>query len=303
MRALQSIAESLLIETSASRAVVQVVSPDRQPCIEGEAVSHGMRQIRNDGPAGDLGEDELCTQLAHGGSIMVQADLERATPPVARPLVERYGARARMLAPVLQNGALAAVVSVHDSRGTRQWSPSDVDALQRASESVRAVLDQRVSRHLAMTEDDLRDAAIQAVLDGVRQGLRVQRCTLRQNVSALYAFPVTHESRGEGVWSLRGDFTIVQTGQPVIEKMIAERLQVVQNDTRNASSDPLFHVMLKHYGDMRAQIVTPLFREGGLAAVLSIHSLKELRTWSAEETALARSAAQTLGLIVGATLS
>ena len=54
--------------------------------------------------------------------------------------------------------------------------------------------------------------------------------------------------------------------------------------------------------DMRAQIVTPLFREDTLAAVLSVHSLKELRSWSGEETALARSAARLLGLLVGATL-
>ena len=99
------------------------------------------------------------------------------------------------------------------------------------------------------------------------------------------------------------DRTIIQSGQPVIEKMLAERTQVVQNDTRNASTEPLFHVMLKHYGDMRAQIVTPLFREDTLAAVLSVHSLKELRSWSGEETALARSAARLLGLLVGATLA
>ena len=61
--------------------------------------------------------------------------------------------------------------------------------------------------------------------------------------------------------------------------------------------------MLKHYGDMRSQIVTPLFREDSLAAVLSVHSLGELRTWTGEETGLARSAARLLGLLVGATLA
>jgi GAF domain-containing protein len=61
--------------------------------------------------------------------------------------------------------------------------------------------------------------------------------------------------------------------------------------------------MLKHYGDMRAQIVTPLFHEDSLAAVLSIHSLGQLRSWTPEETALARSADRLLGLMVGATLA
>ena len=61
--------------------------------------------------------------------------------------------------------------------------------------------------------------------------------------------------------------------------------------------------MLKHYGDMRAQIVTPLFREDSLAAVLSIHELRDTRAWTREETALARSAARWLGLLIGATLA
>jgi GAF domain-containing protein len=61
--------------------------------------------------------------------------------------------------------------------------------------------------------------------------------------------------------------------------------------------------MLKHYGDMRSQIVTPLFLEDSLAAVLSIHSLQELRTWTSEEIAMARSAARLIGLLTGATLA
>jgi GAF domain-containing protein len=61
--------------------------------------------------------------------------------------------------------------------------------------------------------------------------------------------------------------------------------------------------MLKHYGDLRAQIVTPLFREDSLAAVISVHFLKELRTWTREETALARSASRLIGLVIGATLA
>ena len=165
------------------------------------------------------------------------------------------------------------------------------------------MLDERDRQVLSCSLESLRDAGIQALLDRLLSGLGVQRCTFRQNVSAAYAFPVTHESRAQGVWSLLGDFTIVQKGQPVIEKLLRDRAQVVQDDSRAASTEPHFHVMLKHYGDMRAQIVTPLFHEDSLAAVLSIHSLGQLRSWTPEETALARSAARLLGLLVGATLA
>jgi GAF domain-containing protein len=48
--------------------------------------------------------------------------------------------------------------------------------------------------------------------------------------------------------------------------------------------------MLEHYGDMRSQIVTPLFSNSSLLAILSVHQLHTERTWSDEETELARSA-------------
>jgi GAF domain-containing protein len=303
MASYQSIVENLLLDTGASRAMLVLARPGGGFATVAEAVTHGARQIRNDPPDDTLFDAALLLQLARERGLVVQEDIERAQPAPARVLVERYGVRAQVVAPVIDGDVLAGFVAVHDARGPQAWSAAVLAAVGRAQAAALAESKERAGRSLATTKEDLRDAALQSVLDRVRIGLRVQRCTLRQNVSAAYAFPVTHESRAEGVWSLRGDFTIVQSGQPVIEKMLRDRTQVVQNDTRNASAEPLFHVMLKHYGDMRAQIVTPLFREDSLAAVLSVHSLKELREWTGDEIALAKSAARMLGLLVGATLA
>ena len=303
MASFQSIVEDLLLDTGASRAMLQIADSGGGLPVVAEAVTHGARQLRNDGSEPALLDASALKQLEGQNEILVQDDLERGDAPNGRSLIDRYGARAQVLAPLFRGDRLAGVVSVQQTSGPRPWEPQDVDAVRKAQAASLSVLAERERRALATTPEDLRDAAIQAILDRLRHSLRVQRCTLRQNVNAAYAFPVTHESRADGVWSLRGDFTIIQSGQPVIEKMLAERAQVVQNDTRNASAEPLFHVMLKHYGDMRAQIVTPLFREDSLAAVLSVHSLKELRSWTPEETGLARSAARWLGLLVGATLA
>ena len=262
-----------------------------------------MRQIRNDGSKSEDGGPSAYQEMEHERKLVTQDDVERAEPPASRVLIDRYGVRSRIHAPLLQGNQLVGVLLVHHTLGPRHWQSQDVEAVGRAQAATLSLLQAHGRRVLDTTIDGLRDTAIKAILDHLRQGLRVQRCTLRQNVNSAYAFPVTHESRDEGVWSLLGDFTIIQSGQPVIEKMLAERVQVVQNDTRKASTEHLFHVMLKHYGDMRSQIVTPLFREDSLAAVLSVHSLKELRTWTTEEIGLARSAARLLGLLVGATLA
>jgi GAF domain-containing protein len=299
----QSVAEDLLLETGASRAMLHLVAPSGGLSSAGEVVTHGARQIRNDESGAEPVETSAVEQLKREKEVLTQDDLEQAEPADVRDLIDRYGVRARALAPLILRDRFAGIISLHDVRGPRHWSARDIEAVRKAQSAALAVLEERESWALTTSKEDLRDAAIQAILDCLRHGLRVQRCTLRQNVSAAYAFPVTHESRADGVWSLRGDFTIDQRHQPVILKMLAERVQVVQNDTRSASTEPVFHTMLKHYGDMRAQMVTPLFREDSLAGAVSVHDLKEVRTWTPEETALARSASRMLGLVIGATLS
>lgn len=303
MASFQSIVEDLLLATGASRVQLQLAGADGRHAPVAEAVTHGARQIRNDPPDAALFAGPAFERLQRERVVVAHEDLAQGEPAVATALIERYGARAQMLAPVAGPDGPAGFLVVHHVPGARRWEAKDLEALAKAQQATLALQKEIAGRTLASTKEDLRDAALQAILDRLRVGLRVHRCTLRQNVNAAYAFPVTHESRAEGVWSLRGDFTIIQSGQPVIEKLLRDRSQVVQNDTRNASTEPLFHVMLKHYGDMRAQIVTPMFREDTLAAVLSIHSLQELRDWTPEETAFGRSAARMLGLLIGATLA
>ena len=110
-------------------------------------------------------------------------------------------------------------------------------------------------------------------------------------------------SRAEGVRSLYGDFTIIQSGQPVIERLLNERAQVIQEDCRVASTAPEFHVMLKHYGDMRAQIVTPFIQGSNLIGVLSIHELRSTRAWKKDEMTLGADATKLLGQLALADLT
>lgn len=303
MASFQSIAENLLLETGASRVLLQLAASNGEPPFAAEAVTHGVLQIRNDRSVSEDVRAAAYQEMEHERRIVTQDDIEQPEPPFPRVLIDRYGVRARVHAPLVRGTELLGVLLVHHALGPRHWQPQDVAAVGKAQAATLSLLQAQASHGLGTTMDELRDTGIQAILDHLRSVLRVPRCTLRQNVNAAYAFPVTHESRDEGVRSLLGDFTIIQSGQPVIERMLAERVQVVQNDTRAASTEHLFHVMLQHYGDMRSQIVTPLFHEDSLAAVLSVHSLQELRTWTSEEIGLARSAARLLGLLTGATLA
>jgi GAF domain-containing protein len=104
------------------------------------------------------------------------------------------------------------------------------------------------------------------------------RVTLRQGED----FAVSHEARAPGVPSIRGEQTIDLRRQPVALEVAAGR-QVVQADSRAAYDDPEFQRMLEAYGGLAAQIVTPVFRNGEVEAILSLHQLGEPRAWTDEE--------------------
>ncbi len=90
--------------------------------------------------------------------------------------------------------------------------------------------------------------------------------------------------------SLRGERTVDLRTQPVVLELQQGR-QVVQDDCRAAYADPGFQRMLDAYGGLAAQIVTPIFEDGRLRAVVSLHQLGQPRRWTADEIAAATKAA------------
>lgn len=119
------------------------------------------------------------------------------------------------------------------------------------------------------------------------------RVTLRQDVAG-DVFPVTHEALADGTPSIQGVATPDMARQPVVLEVQQGR-QVVQDDCRAASEEPHFHEMLELYGGLRAQIVTPVVRDGRVVAIVSLHQLGRTRSWSPGEIEAAREAARKVG--------
>ena len=84
--------------------------------------------------------------------------------------------------------------------------------------------------------------------------------------------------------SLREERTVDLKRQPVVLELQQGR-QVVQDDCRTAFDDPVFQAMLETYGGLAAQIVTPVFVGGRLAAIVSLHQLGTPRSWTEAEAA------------------
>lgn len=134
-------------------------------------------------------------------------------------------------------------------------------------------------------------AEIEPILEELLGATGGSRVTLRQDVFGDYAFPVTHEARAPGVSSLMEERTVDLRKQPVVQELLRGR-QVVHDDCRTGYDDPAFQTMLETYGGLAAQVVTPIFVDGRLRAILSLHQLRTPRRWTQEEIDLASDAAE-----------
>jgi GAF domain-containing protein len=140
-------------------------------------------------------------------------------------------------------------------------------------------------------------ASVDDILEALLAATGASRVTLRQDLPGAYAFPVTHEALAEGVASLQGERTVDLRTQPVVLELQTGR-QVVQDDCRSAHDDPAFQGMLEAYGGLAAQIVTPVFDDGRLRAVVSLHQLGQPRTWTENEVAAAAKAADEVAALL-----
>ena len=140
-------------------------------------------------------------------------------------------------------------------------------------------------------------ATLEDVLDELLAATGASRATLRRDVPGGRPFPVVAESLAPGVGSLRDERSVHLPSQPVVLEVQRGR-QVVQDDCATASDDPAFQAMLGTFGGLAAQIVTPVLRDGRVAAILSLHQLGAPRRWTADEVAAAsRAAARIEGLL------
>jgi maleate isomerase len=72
--------------------------------------------------------------------LLVQNDLSIDEPRAPGALIQAYGVKAQMLAPVVREGRLDGWVSVHEARRVRQWTEAEQQAALAAADEVLAAL-------------------------------------------------------------------------------------------------------------------------------------------------------------------
>jgi maleate isomerase len=141
---LQDIMEGLLRATDASRTTLRLDLSDQDAGLDAvvaEALAPGVRSIRDDTSIRNLRGVSTVRFLEEQRRVLVQNDCLADDPAPPAELIEVYGVKAQMLAPVVRDDRLAGVISVHYAPGPRVWSPEDVAVLQEAVERVQRELD------------------------------------------------------------------------------------------------------------------------------------------------------------------
>ena len=125
----------LLAATAASRVTLRLEDAGGGFPVVAEACAAGVPSLRAETGI-DLRAAATFIALERDREILLQEDLEHADPAPPAALIEKYGARAQMLAPVVADGRLLGIVSVHESAGPRPWRPQDIEALISATAAI-----------------------------------------------------------------------------------------------------------------------------------------------------------------------
>lgn len=141
MSDLSAVLDDLLAVTGADRVTLRRDVPGdyRFPVVE-EALAPGAGSLRDERSV-HLPTQPVVAEVARGRQV-VQDDCRAAhDDPAFQRMLDTYGGlAAQIVTPVMADGRLEGIVSVHELGAPRSWTPAEVAAAAAAAERIRALL-------------------------------------------------------------------------------------------------------------------------------------------------------------------
>jgi maleate isomerase len=268
--------QRLLEGTKASRTTLRLEQVDGSHPVVAEALAAGVRSIAGDDSI-NLRAAATFKFLDREQRPLVQGDLALADDPPPPELIERYGARSQMLAPIVRGGRMIGFVSVHCAVA-RDWTAEEIAMLEDATAEI---------------DDGLRAAGepatgvYQEIVAGLLADVAASRTTLRLDVEGKN-FPAVAEALAPGVPPIKQDESLDQRGAATAQWLMRTREILVQDDC--ATADPPPQALLEVYG-VKAQMLAPIVDEGRVVGWISVHHTPSTRGWSERDVAALRAAA------------
>jgi GAF domain-containing protein len=140
MTEIDAILEQLLAGTGASRVTLREdVTGDVFP-VTHEALADGVPPITGMATP-DMARQPVVLEVQQGRQVVQDDCLAASEEPHFRTMLELYGGlRAQIVTPVVHDGRVAAIVSLHQLGRTRQWRQEEIDAASATAEQVGELL-------------------------------------------------------------------------------------------------------------------------------------------------------------------
>jgi GAF domain-containing protein len=139
--AIEPVLEELLARTSASRVTLRQDLPGEHAFpVTHEALAAGVASLREERTV-DLREQPVAQEVASGRQVVQDDSAAAYDDPAFHDMRRAYGGlAAQIVTPVLVDGRVVAIVSVHELRAPRRWAPSEIDACSEAATEVASLL-------------------------------------------------------------------------------------------------------------------------------------------------------------------
>ena len=141
MAEINIVLEELLVATGASRVTLRQDLPgDYAFPVTHESLTPGVASLREERTV-DLKTQPVVALLGNGEQV-VQDDTQAAfDDPAFQRMLDTYGGLgAQIVTPILRDGALTAIISVHQLGAPRRWTAGEVAAASDAAEQVAELL-------------------------------------------------------------------------------------------------------------------------------------------------------------------
>lgn len=139
----RNILDDLRAKTRASRTTLRLDVPERGFQVNGvvaESLAPGINSIAVETKLQQR-QSGTASYLEQHRKILVQNDCANAVPNPPKELMQIYGTKAQMMAPIVRGADMVGWLSVHYNLSTREWSPEDVAALEAALAATHTQMD------------------------------------------------------------------------------------------------------------------------------------------------------------------
>jgi len=139
--ALEDVLRDLLETTRASRVTLRRDLPGDSPFpVVEEALAPGVGSLREERSV-HLPTQPVVRELQQGRQVVQDDSATAYDDPAFQRMLEAYGGlAAQIVTPVLRDGRLEAIVSLHQLGRPRRWTDAEIDAATRAAKVVEGLL-------------------------------------------------------------------------------------------------------------------------------------------------------------------